>query len=297
MRHALFPPPHFDSLSSLRLSLMKEILCKVKSAFAKGIGPKRLEENSDVYLLRDVDEKPIALFKTQKALQECTAHLIDYEAFAGVPPSIITTLSHPALGGYVLDGRTIGCCQVFYGKIPLQKEKIIDSSCIRRIALLDMRTLNQGRYAGSILLSEELPIPTNHQNCFPEHFHSSIFNWAAWEAAKTPFSSEEKSYIFNLNPEKERLFLLQKIGLSEKAANLHFLALHILQEGLRQGLSAYQLSFFYRPPQNIFPTPANLPKELPAFSLLKCKQSKPSEEALAEIKETMAQFADLWRFA
>jgi len=305
---AIFPSSAFDLLSPIRYPLMQDVVCEIKKAFAASISPEKIEGATAAYLLRDCKKKPLAIFKAQGYLHECTAHLLDYKAFAGVPPTVVTSLHHPILGGLALGGEVIGSCQLFYkGRSlnPADVQNLKTAKSIRRIALLDMRLLNSDRHSGNILVHKDALIPVDHHLTLPPQFFGCSFGWSHWPGAHTSFSAEEKNYITHLDAEKERQFLLEKIGLPISCGNLHFIALQILKAAMDQDLNAHQLSFFYRLSPDILPTRtlAPLPKNLPIIRDLFKVMNYLSEDAFwssqkhhtIAIKDCIAHFAATWK--
>ncbi len=217
-------------------------------ALNKGFHPERINVGTfETYVLRDDLGLPFAIFKPglfdieREIRREFAAYALDYENFAGVPYTIITTLSHP------LFGTRKGVCQAFFPGHPVTNEEIsfIDHASVRRVAIFDMRFLNIDRHQSNLLVSNSKVIPIDHHLMLPSHFGTCFFSWSNWKAAHTPFSEDEARYVANLNPEKDRAILLEEIGIDLVAANLCFFATTLLKIGVELKLTAHQLSFFF----------------------------------------------------
>lgn len=105
-----FLTDHAYQLASLRYAPeMSEVIWEVKQAFARGIDPEPCFHGcSDTFFLKDLEDEPIAVFKLEHSHRELAAYRMDHQNFAGVPPTVLTTLDHPLWGGV-----KTGSCQLF----------------------------------------------------------------------------------------------------------------------------------------------------------------------------------------
>lgn len=225
----------------------EELIIKVKDSLNNGIDPERVNMGTfETYLIRGNEHKPIAIFKPglirekEEPLRECAAYNLDYQNFAGVPLTTIVTLTHSVFG------TRLGSCQAFCEGYSIREGCIpsLDPQSVRRIAILDIRLLNIDRHPNNFLILGTKLIPIDHHLVLPSHFGTCCFAWSDWAAAQTPFSEEERKYVAKLNPENDRRLLLE-MGIDLPATNLCFFATHLLKEGIKAGLSAYELSFFF----------------------------------------------------
>lgn len=223
---------------------MSGVIWEVKRALKKGVNPEKCKHGtSGTYLLKDEEEMPIALFKREAYLKEYAAYRLDYEHFAGVPPTVITTLSHPVWGGLAT-----GSCQLFIeDAIPAvemsrNEYQKLSPQTVRKVAQLDIRILNLDRNASNILIfnSEDI-IPVDHGLSFPNELGGIYLEWMHWHQSATPFSEEENGYISSLDPEKDRAFLIEEMGFKEKIGNRLYVSTMLLKIGASQGLYPNQL--------------------------------------------------------
>lgn len=241
------PAYHLKTLS--HAAEMSTVIWEVERALARGIEPRRcFEGTTELYYLMDCDEKPVAIFKIPKyscgeMMREIAAYRLDHERFAGVPPTVLATLSHPIFGG-----KREGICQLFIqDAVSVSGRFIKDSSFfspaqVRRIAALDIRLLNFDRHSSNLLFADERLFPIDHGITLPRMTRGISFVWMQWRQAKTPFSQGEKQYILNLNPEKDRRLLIEEMGIEEPCANLHYFSTCLLKKGVLKGLSAHQIA-------------------------------------------------------
>jgi len=217
---------------------MSEVIWEVKRALKKGLVPFKSEHGtSETYFLRGENGKPIAIFKLEHYMREYAAYRLDYKGFAGVPPTVITTLCDPVFGGEVT-----GSCQLFIedgvSAVELERKYYegFSPSSIRRMAQFDIRLINEDRHTSNILIRNKTEtIPIDHGYSLPSELGRVNYVWVFWEQAATPFSEEEQSYISCLDPEKDRAFLIEEIGLHEKVANRLYVSTMLLKLGVIHG--------------------------------------------------------------
>ncbi len=222
---------------------MAEVIWEVKRAFAKGIEPTRSTHGtSQTYFLNDCEGVPIAVFKRFNFYRELAAYRLDYDHFAGVPQTVLTTLEHPFWG------KATGSCQLYVPHsitaVELEKNQFRHflPSMVRRIASLDIRTMNEDRHTSNLLVvDEKKPIPIDHGFILPRRLDRGDFVWLEWQQAATPFSEFELSYISLLDPEEDRRILIDELYFEERRANRLFIATVLLKLGALRGLTPLEI--------------------------------------------------------
>ncbi len=223
---------------------MSDVIWEAKRALKKGIAPIRSEHGtSNTFILRGEDERPLAIFKLDHYMREYAAYRLDYQRFANIPPTVVATLYDPELGG-----RVTGSCQLFVEDADLAVEleakavNCFSHSSVRRMAQLDIRLINEDRHTSNILIRDKQEvIPIDHGYILTSELGRVNYVWVFWDQAATPFSYEEQAYIFDLDPEKDRAFLIEEIGVQEKVANRHYLSTMLLKLGTIHGFYPNQI--------------------------------------------------------
>ncbi len=191
---------------------------------------------SELYLLKDLQGKPLALFKPFHSLtqadgkRELAAYLIDHQNFANVPLTVTTTFQDK-----------IGSCQRYVQAQTCHDILALPAEAVRRLATLDIRLLNADRHNCNILVNQETVYPIDHSSSLPEGRITMLFDWVKWPQAFTPFTKEEKTYIANLKPIEDYKLLINELQLSEKAAYRHVIATLFLQVGMECGLKVGEI--------------------------------------------------------
>lgn len=222
---------------------MSGVVWEAKRALAKGVSPIKCEHGTGkTYLLRDEEEKPLAIFKLNDHLREYAIYRLDHRRFARVPPTVLTTLTHPLFGENVT-----GSCQLYVDATPAVEISVtryaaLEPAPIRRIAQLDIRVINEDRHSSNMLiLKEKEMIPIDHGFALPDEIGQIHFGWLNWQQTGTPFSEEEQAYIAYLDPEKDRAFLIEELGFPEKIGNRLYLATHLLKLAAIRGFYPNQI--------------------------------------------------------
>ena len=233
-------------LASLRYAPeMADVIWEVKRAFAQNILPEASPHGAcGTFFLKSCEHQPIAVFKRDQYRREVAAFRLDHERFAGVPPTVVTTLEHPIWGG-----KATGSCQYFMpDTITVVEAQSADLShfsatCVRRIASLDIRLMNEDRHTSNILVSScrRLLTPIDHGFIFAQDLSGVHFDWLPWEQAGTPFNDRELSYISFLDPQRDRNLLIDELGIEERRANRLFVATVLLQMGALRRFTALEL--------------------------------------------------------
>jgi|GEM_PF-6695694 len=233
-------------LASLRHAPeMADVIWEAKRAMERGVTPESSTQGScATFFLKDCEHRPIAVFKRDHYLREVAAYRLDYEHFAGVPPTVIATLDHPIWGG-----KATGSCQYFIPDavacvaVEHTERAHFSAACVRRIAALDIRLMNEDRHTSNILVSackREL-IPIDHGFILAHDLSDVHFDWLPWEQSTTPFSEKELSYIALLDPERDKNLLLEEWGIEELRANRLYVATVLLQLGALRNLSPFAI--------------------------------------------------------
>lgn len=222
---------------------MSDRIAEVKWALEKGVEPENAAHSSSgTYFLRGINGERLIVFKQNEyALRECIAYRLDHRRFAGIPQTVMATLTHPLWGG-----AARGSCQLYVEgqavvELSNREAKSFSAESIRRMAALDIRLLNSDRHSSNIIHHEGDLIPIDHEFILRDEFNARGMSWVGWEQAQTPFSRIEKNYILHLNPEKDRRMLLEEFQLSEKIGNRFYIASVLLQLGAAWNFSAGQL--------------------------------------------------------
>lgn len=233
-------------LASLRHAPeMADVIWEVKKAWQHGVIPEASPHGAcGSFFLKDCEHKPIAIFKRDHYIREVAAYRLDHGRFAGVPPTVITTLEHPIWGG-----KATGSCQYFVSDtipvLEVAQDNLVhfSASCVRRIASLDIRLMNEDRHTSNMLVAacQRQLIPIDHGFILAHDLGDIHFDWLPWQQALTPFSERELSYIALLDPEHDRNLLIEEWGVEEQRANHLFIATVLLQLGAVRHLTAAAL--------------------------------------------------------
>lgn len=223
---------------------MCEVIYEIKRAFEAGIEPEKCDHaTTRAFFLKDKYGVTMGVFKLDYYIKEYATYRLDHDNFAGVPPTIITTFSHP-----LFKGEATGSLQLFVPDAPPAVEvdrkeyTLFQPEPIRRVAQLDIRTLNPDRHTSNLLIkNNRIIVPIDHGFTFPGHASYLFQVWVNWEQAETPFSPEELAYIANLDPEQDRAYLIEDIGLDQKPANHTYLATLLLKQSVDRGLTPAQI--------------------------------------------------------
>lgn len=241
-------------LSSLRHAPeMSKIVHEIKKALAAGISPVKAEHStSDVFLLKSRDEENIAVFKLDRYIHEYAAYRMDHEHYAGVPPTVITTLEHP-----LWEGKKTGSCQLYmdHHRVAVEMDsadyKKLPAQFIRRMALLDLRLVNGDRHTSNMLIKKDLElIPIDHECILQQDFGLNGLTWINWHQTSSPFSEEELSYLSRLDPEKDRRILIDELELEEARANCLYVSTAFLKCAAFRKIPIQKIGNFYKNPKN-----------------------------------------------
>lgn len=150
--------------------------------------------------------------------------------------------------------KKIGSCQEFVHAEctmdDLSPSKInIDE--LHKIAVLDIRLMNADRNTANLLCrrNPEDPddiklIPIDHGYCLRTAADVCWFDWCwlDWPQMKQPVSAKTKEYILKLDIEADALLLKERLQIPERALDYFRLSSKLLQEGIRSGLTLYDIA-------------------------------------------------------
>lgn len=224
---------------------MADVIWEVKRAMEIGIGPEMSMHGSHgTFFLKDCEGRPIAIFKLNQCCQEVIAYRLDHHHFAGVPQTVFTTLEHP-----FLEGKKTGSCQLFVKEsvaaVEVDRRLVTHFSALslRRIATLDIRTMNQDRHTSNLLVvgNKEI-IPIDHGFILAHDLGEIHMSWIEWPQAATPFTETERAYLSLLDPEQDRRMLIDEFFVEEFLANRVFVATILLKLAAIRGFTAATLA-------------------------------------------------------
>ncbi|KAK8952967.1 putative phosphatidylinositol 4-kinase type 2-beta [Platanthera guangdongensis] len=212
-------------------------------------------------VVKPVMEQPLSVFVLGRpasrlcvraidiCIRESAAYLLDHANFAGVPPTALIRISHPALS--VHPSSRVASIQRF---IPHEFDagdlgpSRFSVASVHRIGILDVRLLNTDRHAGNLLVQkqsmsknyrEEIVdlVPIDHGLCLPELLGDPYFEWLHWPQASVPFSDIETEYVSKLNPFKDAELLRSELpSLREPAIRILTLCTIFLKKAVGAGL-------------------------------------------------------------
>lgn len=195
---------------------------------------------------------------------ERTAYLLDKkEHFSGVPLTKITSFSKKyflSANNRLVPNELIGSFQKWvpntqqaaevYSEYPKfftsAKGPRIPVDEIHKIAILDIRTLNCDRHMKNFLVDQDGKkiYPIDHGYTLMENALYLRFDWMNFPQAKKPFSANSLNYIKQIDIEKDLQLIQRKLPSSVKKQAIVSrlrIALMLLKEGAKQGLTPYQI--------------------------------------------------------
>jgi hypothetical protein len=125
--------------------------------------------------------------------------------------------------------------------------KLFPDEEVRKIAILDIRTLNCDRNDGNILVQKVNGkyhlIPIDHGLTFPDRI--SICNyeivWMEWPHIKKPFTEAELAHINNINPAADVARLSKYLRFRNICLRNFRIAEIVLKVGAKKGLTLYEI--------------------------------------------------------
>lgn len=229
---------------------LASMIWEAKEALKEGVVPEKLPSSTEVYLLRDREQHPLAIFKVgnstrEAVLKELAAYRLDHRSFAMVPPCALATLSHAIFGG-----EKQGTFHLFMGEgtnlVFCNPHQRYSSSAVRRIATFDMRILNGDRHFANFVISEDDVFPIDHSLSLPKFAKNLClhFEWMKWSQAQTPFTHEERAYVASLDPQADYEMLVS-LGLDKNSAAFNFASTTLLKLGVAQHKTAYEIGLLF----------------------------------------------------
>lgn len=217
----------------------------------------------------------------EACLREVAAYILDHDSFSGVPMTTLTEARHPAFhsngsmlklsqGGAALGNHSlqlgssstkppetlkkVGSCQEYVNgecsMDDLSPSKIsVDE--VHKIAVLDIRIMNADRNSANLICRRKPQdpdffelFPIDHGYCLRTVADVSWFDWCwlDWPQMKQPISKKTRSYILNLDIEKDARMLKERLNIPERALDYFRASTKLLQEGVRCGLTLYDIA-------------------------------------------------------
>lgn len=242
------------------------LVVEVAIAMASGVSPQPLSKglggayvfhsrNGDrIAVAKPADEEPLA-FNNPKGMggrmlgqtglkgsirvgesfiRELASYLLDYENFAGVPPSALVNFCNAPF--FVDDAAEFPSRHCKIASLHRFVDHEFDAgelgpsffsvTSVHRIGILDIRLLNLDRHAGNMLVKKndhkengtaEL-VPIDHGFCLPEWMDDPYFEWLHWPQASIPFSESELEYISKLDPFRDAELLRTELPLLRESS-------------------------------------------------------------------------------
>jgi len=216
----------------------------------------------------------------EACLREVAACLLDHGGFSGVPMTTLAEARHPtfnydgsmlklnqggaAVGRHSLQPvcsspeahlrKKVGSWQEFVhtesSMDDLSPSKLsVDE--VHKIAILDIRVMNADRNAANLLCRRnhndpdvfEL-IPIDHGYCLRCVADVCWFDWCwlDWPQLKQPLSKRSRKFILSLDIEADVTMLQERLRLPTKALDYFRASSKLLQEGVRAGLTLYEIA-------------------------------------------------------
>jgi len=320
---------------------LRDVVGEVAQGFALGLVPVLTDDGTGgTYFLRNPSKEKVAVFKPmdeepfcpnnprdyigqlgslglrkgvrpgEACYREIGAYLLDYEGFAGVPPTCLAEAVHKNFC-YRQSAVTAKCgsLQSFVpnnGVIEDYSPSFFSRQEVQKIAILDMRILNLDRNEANLLVlksTREL-IPIDHGLSIPDCFEISKFDlcWMSWPQAKEPITPKACEYVTRLDPLEDVRLLKQCLPVRDKCLRNVRIAGMLLKKGIEAGLSLYDIGcIMYRSEDDV---PSVLERAVAnaeqIYSLVKrCNLSKSSFSAkrsrALSASETELYFGDVLR--
>lgn len=224
---------------------------------SKGLGDAyvfRSQNGDDIAVAKPSDEELLAFSKPkglggrmlgqpglkgsirvgESGIRELAAYLLDYEGFAGVPPSALVKFFNAPF--FVNDAAEVPPTQCKIASLHRFVDHEFDAgelgpsfysvASVHRIGILDIRLLNLDRHAGNMLVKKnnrkgngvaEL-VPIDHGLCLPEWMDDPYFEWLHWPQASIPFSESELEYVYKLDPFRDAELLRTELPLLRESS-------------------------------------------------------------------------------
>uniref|UniRef100_A0A6U5NS36 Uncharacterized protein n=1 Tax=Grammatophora oceanica TaxID=210454 RepID=A0A6U5NS36_9STRA len=210
-------------------------------------------------------------------LREVAAYLLDHGGYSGVPMTTLAEARHVAFhcngenlncsqGGAAIGPHHLGASSSPPKPIPKKAgslQEYVNAECtmddmgtgkvstdeIHKIAILDIRIMNADRNAANLLCRRrpdntiEL-VPIDHGFCLRAKCDVAWYDWCwlDWPQLKQPLSKRSRKYVLNLDIDKDARMLKERLNISEEALGYFRASSKLLQEGVKAGLSLYEIA-------------------------------------------------------
>ena len=220
----------------------------------------------------------------EACLREVAAYLLDHKGFSSVPMTTLVEAQHSAfcnngsgtasVGNHSLSSpstikRKVGSFQAFV-KAECTMDDISPSKLskdeVHKIAILDIRLMNADRNASNLLVRRK-PIDGNLELIPIDHGFSlrSVCDvswmdwcWLDWPHMKEPLSDITREYVLSLNIDRDIRLLQKTLHIGHRALDYFRASNKLLQEGVRCGLSLYEIAVLCCRNDNVGEIPSKL---------------------------------------
>jgi len=267
-----FPAENIEHVTANTNTLIE----RVKEGLKK-FSPEIIEEGvNGTYLMKDLRENPIAIFKpddeegrtSPKSLKnesnreekgifpgeashrEVAAYLLDRKGFYGVPPTFRTEFSseHFKTSSNKIKSGSLQQYVEHDGPAGDIGPKAFPPSEVHKIGILDLQIMNCDRHEGNILYRKKANgslelIPIDHGYSLPHSLDKAWFDWLNWPQAKQPFSEETRAYIASIDIDSD-CKVLREIGIAADSLRIMRISSTWLKKGAAAGLTLYEIANF-----------------------------------------------------
>jgi len=209
----------------------------------------------------------------EACLREVAAFLLDHGSFSSIPMTTLAESRHPAFNYNGSGGASVGRHRIQSGSsLPdgiLSKkvgswQEFVRSECsmddlspsklcvdeVHKIAILDIRIMNADRNVANLLCRRKRAegnfelIPIDHGYCLRSVADVCWFDWCwlDWPQMKKPLSKQSKKFIQGLDIEADVKMLRERLRLPLQALDYFRASSKILQDGVKAGLTLYDIA-------------------------------------------------------
>ena len=181
----------------------------------------------------------------ESVTREIFAYEID-RGFAGVPETMMVSISHPIFGSDVKYGSLQKYVDDAIGNVEDFGTSLFSVDNIHRIALLDLILLNCDRNSQNILVNEEdyKLIPIDHALSLPDYKHLSTvqwFEWMNWRQTKQPISDQLKNEFIEHFKIDDLIAIAKKLGIRQECIHSLRLTHSFVCKSLSENKSLYDI--------------------------------------------------------
>jgi hypothetical protein len=222
-------------------------------------------ENGTFFLLDENSGKEIAVFKPDEqkpesfdkilfvpkgikegeaSVREVIAYRLDLDGFYGVPPTIMTKVSHPSFDvpktGSLQEFIVSECASWDIGPSSFPVPEV------HKLAILDLRIFNCDRHGGNILLQKDLNdnwilIPIDNGYSLPDEVIGDIwFEWLNWKQSKQPFPQSFLNHIEGIDIDAD-VKLLKQMHVRLACIRTMIISTLLLKKSAKFGLTPYEI--------------------------------------------------------